>query len=83
MIDENKDCVIKSKLVITVKALRKYNDRSRVVAKQTNKQNRFRNTETGKHLRRTTYYISRSRSRSNKRTSRRTVDMAQRQVNKK
>ena len=37
MIDENKDFVIKSKLVITVKTLSKYNGRSRIGAKQTNK----------------------------------------------
>ena len=38
MIDENNGCVTKSKLTITVKTLSKYNDRSRVAAKQTNKQ---------------------------------------------
>ena len=36
MIDEN-DCIAKSKLTITVKTLSKYNEQSRVVAKQTNK----------------------------------------------
>ena len=49
IIDENKDyCFIKSKLVITVKILRKYNDRSRVVAKQTNKQTNKADSETQK-----------------------------------
>ena len=43
MIEESKDYVTKSKLTITVKALSKYNNRSRVVVKQTNKEN-------GKHL---------------------------------
>ena len=38
MIEESKDYVTKSKLTITVKALSKYNNRSRVVVKQTNKQ---------------------------------------------
>ena len=37
MTDENEDYVTKSKLKITVKAFRKYNDRNRVAAKQTNK----------------------------------------------
>ena len=51
MIDENNDCVTKSKLTITVKTLCKYNDRSRVAAKQkkTNKQTqRHRNWQTFK-----------------------------------
>ena len=34
MIDDNEDYVTKSKLTITVKKLSKYNDRSRVAAKQ-------------------------------------------------
>ena len=57
MIDANKDCVTKSNLTMTVKTLRKYNDRIRVAAKQTsNKQaNRLRDTETNKHLGRKTY----------------------------
>ena len=38
MIDEYNDCATKSKLTITVKSLSKYNDRSRVAAKQINKQ---------------------------------------------
>ena len=38
MIDENNDCVVKSKLTMTIKTLSKYNDRSRVAAKQTNRQ---------------------------------------------
>ena len=38
MIDKNNNFVIKSKLTITVKTLSEYNDRSRVAAKQTNKQ---------------------------------------------
>ena len=43
--------VTKSNLTITVKTLTKYNDRSRVAAKQTNKQtNRLRDKETNKHL---------------------------------
>ena len=42
MIDENKDCVTKSKLTITVKTFNKYNGRSRIAAKQTDK-------ETQKH----------------------------------
>ena len=47
MTDENEDCVTKSKLTITVKTFNKYNDRSRLAAKQTN---RLRDRETGKHL---------------------------------
>ena len=47
MIDGNEDCVTKLKLT----KLSKYNDRSRVTAKQTN---RFRNTEAGKQLGRKT-----------------------------
>ena len=35
MIDENNDCVTKSKLTLTVKTPSKYNDRRRVAAKQT------------------------------------------------
>ena len=51
MIDKNKDCVIKSKLTITVKTFSKYNDRSRLAAKQTNKQtNRLRDIEASKNL---------------------------------
>ena len=38
MIDENNCCITKSKLIVTVKIFSKYNDRSRVVAKKTNKQ---------------------------------------------
>ena len=38
MIDENEDCVAKSKLTITVKIFTKCNERSKVPAKQTNKQ---------------------------------------------
>ena len=38
MIDESEDCVAKSKLTITVKIFTKCNERSRVPAKQTNKQ---------------------------------------------
>ena len=50
VIDNNEDYVTKSKLTIAVKALAKYNDKSRVAVKQTNKQtNRLRDTETGKH----------------------------------
>ena len=49
MIDKNNNFVIKSKLTITVKTLSEYNDRSRVAAKQTNKQTnrlRHRNWQT-------------------------------------
>ena len=38
MIEENEDYVSKPKHKITVEAFRKYNDRNRVAAKQTNKQ---------------------------------------------
>ena len=38
MIDNNEDYVTKSKLTIAVKALAKYNGKSRVAVKQTNKQ---------------------------------------------
>ena len=51
MIDENEDCVTKSKLSLTVKIFRKYNDRSRVEAKETNG---YRDTEIGDHLGRKT-----------------------------
>ena len=37
MIDENNGRITKSKLTITVKTLSKFNDRSRLTAKQTNK----------------------------------------------
>ena len=47
MIDEINDCVTKSKLTTTVKTISKYNDRSRVAAKQTN---RLRDTESDKRL---------------------------------
>ena len=55
MIDKNNGCITKSKLTITVKTLSKYNDPSRVTARQTNKQtnkqtNIIRDTETDKHL---------------------------------
>ena len=51
MIDKNKDCVTKSKLTTTVKTSSKYNDWSRLTAKQTNKQtNRLRDTEASKNL---------------------------------
>ena len=47
MIDENEDCVTESKLIVTVKTFSKYNDRSRLAAKQTNKQTqRHRNWQT-------------------------------------
>ena len=49
IVDDN--YVTKSNLTITVKTLTKYNDRSKVAAKQTNKQtNRLRDKETDKHL---------------------------------
>ena len=55
MIDESKGYVTKSKLTSTVKTLSKYIDRSRIAAKQTNKQiNRLRDTETSKNLDRKT-----------------------------
>ena len=38
MTSENKDYITKSKLIITVKTLSKYNDGSSVAAKQSNKQ---------------------------------------------
>ena len=81
IIDENKDyCFIKSKLVITVKILRKYNDRSRVVAKQTNKQTNKQTKQTQKHrnwqtlLSRKTYLSTKKKYLKNKRISRRTVN---------
>ena len=40
MIDENNNCVTKSKLTITVKTPSKYNDRRRVAAKQTKQTNK-------------------------------------------
>lgn len=52
MIDENKNCVTRSKLAITLKTLSTYNDWSRVAAKQTN---RPKGTETDKRLGRQTY----------------------------
>ena len=45
IVDDN--YVTKSNLTITVKTLTKYNDRSKVAAKQTN---RLRDKETDKHL---------------------------------
>ena len=49
MIDGNNDYDTKSKLTITLKPISKYYDRSRVAAKQTNKQtNGFRDTELTK-----------------------------------
>ena len=50
MIDENEDCVAKSKLTITVKIFTKCNERSKVPAKQTN---RLRGTEAGEYFGRT------------------------------
>ena len=47
MIDENNDYATNSKLRITVKIRNKYNDRSKVAAKETD---RLRDRETGKHL---------------------------------
>ena len=47
MTDENNGFITKSKLTIIVKTLSKYNDRSRVAAKQTNI---LRDTETEKYL---------------------------------
>ena len=48
MIGENEDCVKKSNLQQQEDI--RYIDRSRVVAKQKNKWNRLRDTETGEHL---------------------------------
>ena len=80
MIDENKGYVAKSKLTITVKTLGKYNDRSRVAAKQTN---RLRNTEVDKHLARK-HTKGRKRHTSNRPTSTLTVDTrSERELNKK
>ena len=42
MIDENNNCVTKSKLTITVKTPSKYNDQRRVAAKQTKTNRRTR-----------------------------------------
>ena len=48
--DEDNGCIKKSKLIITVKTFSTYNDRTRVAAKQTNKQTYIlRDTETHKH----------------------------------
>ena len=73
MVAENKDCALKSKLTKTVKALSKYNGRTRIATKQlkqtnkqtneqTNKQNiqtnKLRDTKTGKHLSRKTYLLN-------------------------
>ena len=45
--DEDNGCFKKSKLIITVKTLSTYNDRTRVAAKQTNKHTqRHRNSQT-------------------------------------
>ena len=48
MIDDNNGCITKSKLTLTVKTIGKYNNRSRVTAKQTNKQ--LQRQKTDKHL---------------------------------
>ena len=56
MIDENEDCVTKSKLAITVKIFSKCNYRSRVVAKQTNKQTqRHKNRQAFRQENKKTY----------------------------
>ena len=56
MIEENKDYVTKSKLTMTVKTFGKYNDRSRIVAKQTNKQTqRYRNWQNFRQKKNPTY----------------------------
>ena len=52
MVAENKDCALKSKLTKTVKALSKYNGRTRVATKQlkqTNKQTNKRTNRQTKH----------------------------------
>ena len=49
MIDENGNYVTKSKLTITVKTFSKYNDKSRVAAKQANKQTQ-RHTHKKKYI---------------------------------
>ena len=61
MIDENEDYVTKPKLEITVKAFTKYNDRSRIAAKQIN---RLRDTENSKHIGRKAKNILANRHRS-------------------
>ena len=45
MTDKNNDCVTKSKLTETIKTFSEYNDRSRVAAKQADKQTN-RKTQT-------------------------------------
>ena len=71
MIDKYKDCTTKSKLAIKVKTVSKYNDRSRVAAKQT--KNRLRKTETGKKLRQKNVLKEQKDILTNRRRSRLTV----------
>ena len=48
MVAENKDCALKSNFTITVKALSKYNDMTRVATKQIKQTNKQRNKQTNK-----------------------------------
>ena len=57
MVDKNEDYVTKSKLKTTVEAFSKKNDRSRVAAKETNKQTQ------SKHIGRKTKHILTNRHR--------------------
>ena len=82
MIDENNNCVTKSKLTITVKLFSKFNERSGLAAKQTNK---LRDTETGQPLSRK-HTIGNKYILANRRTSRLTVGTRaerHRELNKK
>ena len=63
MIDENNGCITKSKLIITVKTLTKYNDRSRVAAKQTNKHKKGKYILTNRRTSRLTVDTRRERER--------------------
>ena len=73
MIDNNEDYVTKSKLTIAVKALAKYNDKSRVAVKQTNKQTqRHRNWQTLRHR---SILTEQKDILTNRRTSRLIVDI--------
>ena len=53
MVAENKDCALKSKLTKTVKALSKYNDRTRVATKQLKQTNKQTNKGTNKTYKQT------------------------------
>ena len=71
MIDKYKYCTTKSKLTIKVKTVSKYNDRSRVAAKQTNKQTQKH--RTGKELRQKNVLKEQKDILTNRRRSRQTV----------